>query len=101
MKPCDSLGGAEPHRLVNQLASLAGLLKDGRDELLAAKARVHGHEQDDVDLVHNVLQIIKRGRWVENKARLAASIANERERTVNVVGSLRMESDVAGACKTQ
>merc|ERR1719487_734843 len=46
--------------LVDELARLARLVERGRDELLAAEAGVDGHEEDDVDLVHDVLEAVER-----------------------------------------
>lgn len=46
---------------------------------MAAEAGVDRHEQDDVDLVHDVLEDVQRGGWVEDKPRLAAMGANQLE----------------------
>jgi hypothetical protein len=45
-------------RGINHLARLLGLLEHVGDELLAAEAGVHGHEEDDVQLVHDVLHTL-------------------------------------------
>jgi hypothetical protein len=51
---------ADSYRLINHLASSLGLLNNAGNELLATEARVDGHEQDDVDLVHDVFAVIQR-----------------------------------------
>ena len=71
--------GRVAHRLVDHLASRTGLVQNVGDELLAAETRVHRHEEDDVDLVHHVLEVIKGGGRVEHEAGLAASSANQGE----------------------
>mmetsp|Transcript_22054 Transcript_22054/g.39427 ORF Transcript_22054/g.39427 Transcript_22054/m.39427 type:complete len:306 (-) Transcript_22054:9-926(-) len=83
-------------RLVDHLARLLRLLEGGRDEALAAEARVDGHEEDDVKLVHHVLANVKRGGRVEHKTRLAAVAPDEREGAVDVRRRLRVEGDVRG-----
>ncbi len=90
-------GGWLAHRLVDHAASLAGLVEDVGDELLAAEARVDRHEEDDVDLVHDILEVIKGGGRVEHEAGLAASGTDKGEGTIHVVCGLRMEGDVASA----
>mmetsp|Transcript_25620 Transcript_25620/g.58308 ORF Transcript_25620/g.58308 Transcript_25620/m.58308 type:complete len:329 (-) Transcript_25620:32-1018(-) len=91
------LEGDVKARLVNHLARLLELVQGSRDERLATEARVDGHEQDNVNLVHHVLQDIKRRGRVEHEARLAATRADQLERAVNVAGGLRVEGDVVGA----
>ena len=83
--------------LGDQCPRLARLVERRRDERLAAEARVDRHEQDDVDLVHHILQAVERGARVEDEARLAAAAAHELERAVDVAGRLRVEGDVVGA----
>mmetsp|Transcript_17956 Transcript_17956/g.54916 ORF Transcript_17956/g.54916 Transcript_17956/m.54916 type:complete len:303 (+) Transcript_17956:164-1072(+) len=84
-------------RLVDHLASLLRLLHGGRDEGLAAEARVHGHEEDDVELVHDVLAVVKGGARVDHEAGLAALGLDELEGAVDVARRLRVEGDVGGA----
>ena len=47
-------------RFVDELAGLLGLREGGGDEFLAAEAGVDRHEEDDVDLVHDVLAVVER-----------------------------------------
>mmetsp|Transcript_28630 Transcript_28630/g.48893 ORF Transcript_28630/g.48893 Transcript_28630/m.48893 type:complete len:338 (+) Transcript_28630:264-1277(+) len=84
-------------RLVDELARLLRLRQRGGDEGLAAEARVDRHEQDDVHLVHDVLEAVERGGRVEDEPRLAARRAHELQRAVDVRGGLRVEGDVVSA----
>lgn len=55
-------------RLVDHLARLPELVEGVGDEALPAEAGVHGHEQDDVDLVENVPSMVKGRRGVEHES---------------------------------
>ena len=70
--------------LVDHLSRFARLVERRGNERLAAEARVHGHEEDDVDLVHDVLEDVQRGGRVEDEAALAARRADELERAVDL-----------------
>mmetsp|Transcript_10127 Transcript_10127/g.21569 ORF Transcript_10127/g.21569 Transcript_10127/m.21569 type:complete len:255 (+) Transcript_10127:71-835(+) len=83
--------------LIDKLARLAQLVERRWDELLASEARVHRHEQHNVNLVHDVLEAVERRGGVEHEARLAAGGADQLQRAVNMAGGLRVEGDVAGA----
>ena len=55
-----------------------------RDERLATEARVDAHQQDNVHLVHDVLEDVEGRRGVEDEAGLAARRADELERAVDL-----------------
>ncbi|MCY1561711.1 hypothetical protein D9M68_990100 [compost metagenome] len=78
-------------------AGLAQLGQGAGDEALAAEARVHRHDQDQVDLVHHVVQVGQRGGGIEYQAGLAAVLADQRQRAVHVTAGVRVEADVVGA----
>ncbi len=58
-------------------AGLPGLGQRARDELLATEAGVDAHQQDDVELVHDVVHVVERRRRVEDQAGLAAAVADQ------------------------
>ncbi len=62
------------------------------NERLAAEARIHRHDQHEVELVHHVIEIIQRGGRVEHEAGLQPLIADQRQRAVDVVATLPGES---------
>mmetsp|Transcript_38520 Transcript_38520/g.90418 ORF Transcript_38520/g.90418 Transcript_38520/m.90418 type:complete len:291 (+) Transcript_38520:52-924(+) len=84
-------------RFIDHLAGLTRLHEGVLDELLPAEARVDGHEEDDVDLVHHVLAHAEVGGGVEHETSLAPTLADEGEGAVDVVGRLRVEGDVRRA----
>ena len=83
--------------LVDELASLAGLVEGGGDEGLSTEAGVDAHEEDDVELVEDELGVVEGGGGVEDEAGLAAAVLDELEGAVDVVGGLGVEGDVGGA----
>ena len=83
--------------VIDHLASLAGLLKSGGDEGLSTETGVDAHEEDDVELVQNELGVVQGGGGVEDEAGLAATVLDELEGAVDVVGGLGVEGDVGGA----
>jgi hypothetical protein len=64
-------------RGVDHGARFAGLVERGRDEGLAPEARVHAHQEDDVQLVHHVLANVERRGRVEHQARLAPAAPDQ------------------------
>src|SRR5690606_3625304 len=82
--------------LVNQLPHLAQFAQGGGNEGLAAETGVHGHQQNDIELVHDVLEAVDRRGRVEYETTLAAEITDQLQGAVDVVGSLGMEGDVRG-----
>ena len=75
----------------------AQLVERRRDELLAAEARVHRHDQDHVDLVDHVIEPVERRRRIEHQAGLAAVLADQLDRAIDVLARFRMERDPGGA----
>ena len=67
------------------------------DELLPAETGVHGHQEHEVDLVEHVLEPVERRRRIEHEAALAAVLANQLQRSIDVLGRFGMEADVGRA----
>ena len=82
--------------LIDELASLTGLLEGGGDEGLSTEAGVDAHEEDDVELVEDEVGVVEGGSGVEDEAGLAAAVLDELEGAVDVVGGLGVEGDVGG-----
>src|SRR5690606_17129870 len=82
---------------VDALAGLPQLAQGGRDEALAAIARVDRHQEYDVELVHDVVQVVQRGGRVEHQARLAAVFFDQRQGAVGMARGLGMKGDDVGA----
>ena len=75
------------YEVITQLGQGAG------DEALAAEARVDRHQQDDIQLVHQVVKVVQRRGRVEHQAGLAAQIADQLQTAVDVLGSFGVEGD--------
>ena len=71
-------------------ASMAGLGQGTGYELLPTKTGIDTHQQDDIDLVHHVIEIVERSRRIEHQTGLAAVLADQRKAAINVLGSFRM-----------
>jgi hypothetical protein len=82
--------------IIDELASLAGLIEGGGDEGLSTETGVDAHEKDDVELVKDELGVVEGGGGVEDEAGLAAAVLDELEGAVDVVGGLGVEGDVGG-----
>ncbi len=80
--------------VVDHLACDLGLVQDGGDEGLSVEARVNRHQEDDVDLVHDVREVVERGGGVEDKPGLAPALTDLLEGAVDVVGGFGVERDV-------
>ena len=61
------------------------------------KPGIHGHQQHEVDLVEHVLEPIERRRRIEHEAALAAALANQLQRPVDVLARFGMKADVGRA----
>ena len=72
------------------------LVEHRRDKFLAAESGVDRHQQYKVDLVQRVVEIIERGRRVEDQPGLASVIADERNGAVDVLRSFRVKADDSG-----
>ena len=79
------------------LRSALDLAQRRIDEALAAEARVDAHHQQQVDLVDHPLQAVDRRRRVEHQARLAAGVADQLQRAVDVRAGVGVEADPVGA----
>ena len=53
------------------------LVQRRRDKGLSAEARIHPHQEDHVELIHDVIQILERRRRIEHQPRLAALLADQ------------------------
>ena len=76
-------------RAVDESSDRRDLRQHRFDELLPAEARVHGHQQHEVDFVEHVLEPVERRRRIEHEAALAAALANQLQRAIDVLASLR------------
>src|SRR5690606_14468624 len=81
---------------IDQGSRLAQLAEGRRNELLAAKTGVDAHQQDHVDLVHDVPERVQRSGRVEYQAGLRPAIADQLQGAVDMVAGFRVEGDVAG-----
>ena len=81
---------------VNQGPGLAQLVEGCGNERLAAKARVHRHQQHHVHLVHDVLERVQANVGIEHQAALAAGLADHLQGAVDVGGGVRVEGNPAG-----
>src|SRR6185369_5101080 len=86
----------EPHRAATGIdapAHFGELGQSTRNELLSAKPRIHRHDQHQVELVQRVIQVVQRRGRIEYQAGLASLLVNQRDRTVDVVAGLGVETD--------
>src|SRR5690606_5189268 len=81
---------------VDATAGFPQFLQRRRDELLAAETGVDRHEQDDVQLVHDVVHPVQGSGRVEHQPCTAAVVPDQTERAVGVAGSLGVEGDEVG-----
>src|SRR6185436_15328829 len=63
------------------------------NELLAAEPGIDGHDQDEVQLPDDVIEMRERGRGIQHQARLAPVLADQAYRAVDMIGSFRVEGD--------
>jgi len=61
---------------IDQLAHLRELAQRRGNKLLAAKARVHRHQQDHIELIHEVFETVQRRGGIKHQARFAAVVAD-------------------------
>ena len=78
-------------------AKLAQLGVGALDVGLAAKARVHAHDQDHIELVDNALENADGSGGIQDNAGLATALLDVLDRTVQMHGGLVMNSDVIRA----
>src|SRR6185295_11581401 len=62
-------------------------------EFLAAETGIDRHDQNEIELANDVIEIVERCRGVEDQARFAAVVPDETDGAVHVVGSFRMKRD--------
>src|SRR3984885_12985179 len=63
------------------------------DEALPAKARIHAHDEHQIELVENVLEHLKRCGRIEGKTGLAAGRPDQLQRAIHVLRGLGVEAD--------
>src|SRR5206468_11574514 len=78
-------------------AQLADLGDDGVDELLAAEAGVHGHDQDHVQLGQDDVQVVDGRMRVQGDGRLLAQLADVFDGPVQVRRGLQVDGHAVGA----
>ena len=83
---------------IDDTASFHYFLQSRGDEALTTEARVHAHQQDDIDLVEDIIQIRKARRRIKDKTSLTTVIADQLKRAVDVFGGFTMERDDVCAC---
>ena len=54
---------------------------------------IHRHDEDEIEPIHDVVEIGKRRRRVEHEPRLAAVVLDETEGAIDVLGSFRVKGD--------
>ena len=64
---------------------------------MSSEPRVDRHEKDNVELVQNKFSGVQRSGRIENKSGLASSILNQLEGSIDVIGGLRVESNVGSS----
>ena len=69
----------------------------GRQEALPAEAGVDGHDEDEVEFVHDVFEAGERGGGIEDEPRFQAVVLDLLQAAVNVDGGFGMEADVVRA----
>jgi hypothetical protein len=67
------------------------------DEVLAAEAGIHGHDQDVVDDVEDFVEGVDRCRRIDNHGRFASVRTDEMKRAVEVDAGFLMHGDPIGA----
>ncbi len=70
---------------VDARARFAQLVQRLGNKRLPAEARIHRHDQHQVDAIHYVIEVVERRGRIEHEAGLAAVVANQRQRAVDVV----------------
>ncbi|MNI70106.1 hypothetical protein D3C73_1258970 [compost metagenome] len=64
-------------RLINTTADFTQFFQRLRNERLPAKTGVNGHQQDHIQLIHNVVQVAQRRGRVEHQARFTAILFDQ------------------------
>src|SRR5262245_54922607 len=67
--------------LLDRAAGRFHLLEARRNERLTAKARVHGHDEHEIDEVDHLVEHGKRGPRIEHESGLCTALSNQRQRT--------------------
>jgi hypothetical protein len=67
------------------------------DEGLAAKARIHAHDEDVVDERKNLVESMDRSAWVYNHTGFAPVRGDEMERAIEMDASFLVNGDPIGA----
>src|SRR5699024_175451 len=78
------------------LSCLTDLDQAVLDECLPAKAWVDGHDQHHVNLVHDMIQPVKRCGRIEYQTRPAAIVADQRQGAIHMAAGFGVKSDDVG-----
>ena len=80
--------------IVDDLSGLAQFIQGGRNKALPAETRVDRHQQHHVYFIQYILEIIQRCGGIEHQAGFTTFRADELQTAIDVLGGLRMKSDV-------
>ena len=61
-----------------------------------AETGVNAHQQHDIEFVHHPVHVIQRCRRIEDEAGLAAAVADQAERAIDMLRTFRVEGDDVG-----
>src|SRR5690606_413278 len=82
---------------IDATARFTQLVQGSGNELLPAETGVHRHEQNHVELVHDVVHPAEGSGRIEYQTGLAAVVADQRKTAIDVAGRLGVEGDDVGA----
>ena len=80
-------------RRVDPASYFGNFFQRMRNERLATKSRIDRHDQNQIDLVHHVIKKMQWRTGIEHQPGLAAVIANQLQRAVDVLGRFLMKTD--------
>src|SRR5208283_5559335 len=83
--------------VVDLFPELADLIESRRNKILAAKARVHGHDEHHINIWQDVVETRKRRRRIEGYAGLdTRMLFNQLNESVQMICGLNMHRDGVG-----
>ena len=81
--------------LVDELAHLREFAQCRWNKFLTAESWVHRHQENNIELVHEVFEAVKWRSRVKHEACFAAVVANQLQRPIDMACRLGMKRDVA------
>src|SRR5262249_41630509 len=81
---------------IDTLTRLTQLAKRSWNELLSAESWIHRHDQHEIQLLERVVEIVQRRRGIEHEARLAAVLADQLDRAIDMFHRFGMKADERG-----